>query len=195
MKRTFQLLLILSTLGFSWLAMMAVHEAGHVLHAWLSSGRVERVVLHPLAISRTDVAPNPHPLFVGWGGAIWGCVIPLAIFALAHWLARPHAYLARFVAGFCLIANGTYLAVGSLMPDGDDAGTILRHGGQTWQLIAFGVPAAAAGLYLWNRQGPHFGLGAAQGQVDRRAAVGMTVALVLLLALELFLYSPASVGP
>jgi hypothetical protein len=45
-----------------------------------------------------------------------------------------------------------------------------------------------AGLYLWNRAGPHFGLGPAKGHVDRRAAVGVTLALVLLVALELLLY-------
>jgi hypothetical protein len=188
MKRLTQSLLITATLAFSWLAMMAVHEAGHVLHAWASGGAVQRVVLHPLAISRTDVSPNPHPLFVAWGGAIWGCLIPLAIWGLAHWLARPHAYLARFFAGFCLIANGAYLAAGSLSPKGDDAGTILRHGGAQWQLIAFGLFAAAAGLYVWNRLGTHFGLGEANGRVDRRAAVGMTLALLVVVVLELLFF-------
>jgi hypothetical protein len=55
-----QALLILFAIGLSWLAMMAIHEFGHVLHALVSGARVERVVLHPLAISRTDVSPNPH---------------------------------------------------------------------------------------------------------------------------------------
>ncbi len=195
MKRTSQLILVAATLGFSWLAMMAVHEAGHVLHARTSGGHVERVVLHPLAISRTDVDPNPRPLFVGWGGPIWGCLIPLALWGLVHWLARPHAYLARFFAGFCLIANGAYLAAGSLMPDGDDAGTILRHGGQQWQLIAFGLLASAAGLYLWNGLGPRFGLGTARGRVDGRAAAGMILAFVLLVALELLLFAPPGSNP
>ena len=56
--------LIVATGALSWLAMMIVHEFGHVLHAWFSGANVVKVVLHPLAISRTDVAPNPHPLFV-----------------------------------------------------------------------------------------------------------------------------------
>ena len=120
MNRTFQLLLIATTLAFSWLAMIAVHELGHVLHAYASGGHVERVVLHPLAISRTDVSPNPHPQFVGWGGAIWGCLVPLGIWGLCRWLARPHAYLARFFAGFCLIANGVYLYVLRGRMPGDD---------------------------------------------------------------------------
>jgi len=31
--------------------MQSVHEAGHVLAAWLAGGRVERLVLHPVTIS------------------------------------------------------------------------------------------------------------------------------------------------
>ena len=51
MSRFHQALLIVSTLALSWLGMQAVHEAGHVLHAWWSGGRVERLVLHPLTLS------------------------------------------------------------------------------------------------------------------------------------------------
>src|SRR5574340_1123428 len=102
-------MLIGSMLGLSWLGMMALHELGHVLHAWLSGGRVACVVLHALAFSRTDVAPNPHPLLVAVGGAVWGCLVPLGLLAVVHFTARRQAYLARWFAGFCLIANGVYL--------------------------------------------------------------------------------------
>ncbi|MBN2473716.1 MAG: M50 family metallopeptidase [Pirellulales bacterium] len=187
MHRAFQCLLIVSTVAFCWLAMMVVHESGHVLHAWLSGGSVERIVLHPAAFSRTDVRPNPHPLLVAWGGAVWGCLIPLAILLLVRWAVRSQTYLAAFFAGFCLIANGAYLAVGSLMPDGDDAGVVLTQGGAQWQLLLFGVLAVAGGLWLWNGLGPNFGLGPAKGQVDRRAAVGVTLAWVLLAVAELAL--------
>ncbi|MGC3965806.1 MAG: hypothetical protein QM775_00075 [Pirellulales bacterium] len=52
MSRLPQVVLIGSVLLGSWLAMQAIHEAGHVFGAWLTEGRVERVVLHPLTISR-----------------------------------------------------------------------------------------------------------------------------------------------
>jgi hypothetical protein len=220
--RFFQFLLLVSLAAFSWLAMQAVHELGHVLHAGLSGGAVERVVLHPLDISRTDVSPNPHPLFVAWGGAAWGCSIPLALWAAVRWLARPrekggqspfagtaqrraptrsvgrrtngdcplfsHAYLVRWFAGFCLIANGAYLAGGSFMPGGgEDAGVLLANGAAQWQLLAFGVPAVAAGLYLWHGLGPHFGLGPVRRKVDRRAAIGVSLALTFLVVLEVLL--------
>lgn len=156
--------------------MMAVHELGHVLHAWFSGGEVQRVVLHPLSISRTDVSPNPHPRFVAWGGALWGTVLPLAILGLGAIFVPPYRPLLAFFAGFCCIANGLYLAAGSFTGAGD-AGDLLRHGAAQWQLVLFGLPACALGLWLWNGIGPSFGLGRANGAVDRRLAILLAVAL------------------
>jgi len=186
MRRCQQILLIASTIGLSWLAMMVFHELGHVLHAWFSGGRVAKVVLLPLAISRTDYTANPHPLFAAWGGAIWGSLLPAALYLVVHRFARAYDYLPRFLAGFCLVANGAYLGAGSLFPGGgDDAGLILRYGGQAWPMQLFGVAAVAIGLWLWNGLGPKFGLGAARGSVDGKAVVGTAVALIGLIGLEL----------
>lgn len=187
--RFFQALLVLSAFGLAWLGMMAAHEAGHVLHALVSGGVVTRIVLHPAEFSRTELGTNPHPLFVAWGGAIWGSVAPLGMWAAARAVAPRHAYLARFFAAFCFVANGAYLAGGALMGSrgGDDAGAILVHGGQTWHLLAFGTIAVGAGLYLLNGLGPSFGLGPARGRVDRKAAVAVAAALVGVVAVELIL--------
>ena len=169
--------------------MMLMHELGHVFNAWLSGGIVSKIVLHPLAFSRTDLSVNTHPLFVAWGGAIWGCLIPLGLLAFVHFIARNYRYLFAWWAGFCLIANGAYLACGGLFSGGghtaDDANVILQNGGARWQLVAFGLIAVPVGLWLWNGLGRNFGLGAARGKVDRKAAVGITVALFVLVACEL----------
>ncbi len=125
--RIWQALLIVFAGGLSWLAMMGVHELGHVVNAALSGGHVERVVLHPWTISRTDLSPNPSPRFVAWGGAVWGTAIPLALLVVVRLAARSYAYLAAFFAGFCCLANGLYLAAGSFGGVGD-AGDLLRHG-------------------------------------------------------------------
>lgn len=176
--------LVALTLATSWLAMMAVHELGHVLHAWLSGGAVERVVLHPLAISRTDVSPNPHPQFVAWGGAIWGTAVSLGLWGGMHFAARKNAYLARFFAGFCCLANGLYLAAGSFNGVGD-AGDLLRHGAARWQLWLFGVPASILGLWLWHGLGRSFGLGPDGAPIDARVVIGLAVFLVMLVAVQL----------
>ena len=173
--RPWQVLLIGTTLGLSWLLMMAVHELGHAIHAWLSGGQVQRVVLHPLAISRADVSPNPHPLFVAWGGAVWGAALPLITLVVGRRFAPSYRFLFAFVAGFCCLANGLYLGVGAVYPVGD-AADLLRTGAARWQLMLFGLPLSAYGLWLWNGLGTHFGLGTAQGIVDRRLAIGIAIA-------------------
>src|SRR4051812_32794919 len=78
MIRFHQAVLIGSLLPASWLGMQAVHELGHVAGALLTGGKVARVVLHPMTISRTDLASNPSPLLVVWAGPVLGCLLPLA---------------------------------------------------------------------------------------------------------------------
>jgi hypothetical protein len=184
--RFFQALLISSVVALSWMGMMAVHELGHALHAWISGGAVVRVILHPAAFSRTDVSPNPQPQLVAWGGAIWGCLLPLAAWAIVRRVKPAHADLAAFFAGFCLIANGAYLGVGAFSQAGD-AGDLLAHGARRWQLVLFGLIATAAGLYLWNGLAAYFGLGPSPRPIDRRAAVVVAIACLLLAAAELAL--------
>jgi hypothetical protein len=185
-KRVHQGILIAATLLLSWFGMMAVHEFGHVAGAWGTGGTVAQVVLHPLTISRTDLAHNPHPLAVVWAGPVVGALLPLLAWALAVALWWPGAYLLRFFAGFCLVANGAYIGVGSVEGIGD-AGEMLRLGSPVWLLWGFGAVTAPAGLFLWHRLGEHFGLGAARGQVSRPAAYLCLLALVVLVSVEWFL--------
>jgi len=166
--------------------MQAVHEFGHVLHAWTSGGSVTAVILHPLEISRTDVSPDPHPQFVAWGGPLWGCLIPLAIFAFVRRTKWLRAWLAAFFAGFCLIANGGYLLGGSLFPVGD-AERLLNTGAPRIVLTACGALALAGGLYLWNGLGMHFGLGKEAMPIDKPAAWTLATLTAILITIELAL--------
>jgi hypothetical protein len=135
----------------AWMGMMAVHESGHVLHALLSGGKVSHVTLPFLDFSRTDLSHNPHPQFVAWGGPIWGCVIPLAAWHVSRLFPGNEVRkVLQLFAGFCLVANGAYLGVGWVIGVGD-AGDLLRHGAQVWELIVFGLVTVGMGLYLWHR--------------------------------------------
>ncbi len=182
MKRMHQTVLIVSTLLASWLGMQAVHETGHVLGAWVSGGTVKQVVLSPWTISRTDLVANPAPLFVVWAGPVFGVLCPVGIWVVATRLRMSGAFALRFIAGFCLIANGAYIAVGSFDRVGD-CGEMLKQGSDLWQLWCFGAVTIPAGLWLWQGQGPQFGLGAAQGQVDLAVAYRTFAGALLLVVL------------
>ncbi len=180
--RIVQLVLILSILLASWLGMQAVHESGHVLGAWATGGRVSRVVLNPLTLSRTDLATNPRPLSVVWAGPVIGVLFPVAMWLVAGAAKMRGAFVLRFFAGFCLVANGAYLSAGSFGGIGD-CHLMLANGSPVWLLWAFGGMAVPAGLWLWNGQGRHFGFGPAKGEVDAPVACATAVAGAALLAL------------
>jgi hypothetical protein len=183
MKRQPQIVLIIATLGLSWLAMQAIHEFGHIAAAIASGGGVVEVVLHPAAISFTRLAENPHPQFVAWMGPVIGVLLPLVAAILARKLKWRGWYVIQFFVGFCLIANGAYLAFGSFGEFGD-AGDLVRHGAPMWLLWLFGVITIPLGLWMWDGLGPHFGLGSSAGQVDRAAAYVMLAGLIVLVMLE-----------
>lgn len=134
--------------------MMAVHEFGHVVGALVTGGTVTSVVVHPLAISRTDVAPNPYPAIVVWLGPIVGCVLPLLLLQVCRRLKLLDVWLQllRFFCGFCLVANGAYILFGSFDQVGD-CRQMLQTGSPLWLLIAFGVVTLSCGFVIWHRLG------------------------------------------
>lgn len=168
-SRIHQYTLIVSFLPLCWLMMMAVHEMGHVAAVRTTSGTVTKFVLHPLALSRTDVSPNPQPLVVVWAGPLVGVALPLLIWVAWYLAQIPGTYLPRFLAGFCLIANGAYIGIGSFHGVGDARDT-MRLGSPHRSLWLLGIQTAPVGRLLWHRLGPHFGLGESCRRFDAWAA-------------------------
>lgn len=186
MKRGYQFLLVGTFLPACWMLMQLVHELGHVIAGLATCGTVTKVVLHPLAISRTDVNPNPQPLIVAWSGPVLGVLFPLLIWGVFHFFQLRGAYLVRFFAGFCLIANGVYIGIGSFEGIGD-TGDLLRLGTPMWMLWAFGAVTVPIGFVCWHKLGSHFGLGHARGQVETWAAyVSMSLLALILLVTSVF---------
>ncbi|QDU12805.1 hypothetical protein CA11_05850 [Gimesia maris] len=89
MSRIYQLLFCISCLVFCWLAMMGVHELGHVLGGLFTGGSISRVVLHPFSISRTDLSVNPLPALVVWAGPVLGVLLPLLFWLIGRLLRTP----------------------------------------------------------------------------------------------------------
>lgn len=152
MRRLSQALVWAGFLALCWQLMLVAHEAGHVIGAWLTGGRVTRVVLWPGAISRTDVDPNPHPRLVVWSGPVGGVLIPALLAACVPRRRGKARQIAMFFAGFCLIANGVYIAGGIFLSAGD--GDVMRRTGTPpYAMVTFGLACTMLGLWLWHRLG------------------------------------------
>lgn len=180
----------IASLLLAWLLMQAVHEFGHILGAWTTGGRVTKVVLHPLAISRTDVEPNPSPMIEVWSGPIGGVLIPLACWLIARFARNALTPWLRFFAGFCLIANGCYLGYGVIEAIGD-AEELVRLGMPSWTLGTFGVICVAGGLRMWHGLGAQFSIGPNAKPITDKAVTASTVVLLTVVAAEL-LFSQSS---
>jgi hypothetical protein len=167
-----------------WYLMMAVHESGHLVATLALGGTVERVILHPLAISQTVRSGSQSPLADCWAGPLLGGVLPVAAWLAARRWWRAAAGELRLFAGFCLLANGVYLGLGWIDRVGD-AGEILDDGGSRWSLILFGLVAVASGLLLIDGGQRTLGFGAQARTITRRRAAAMAIAAAALTVLGL----------
>lgn len=184
MNRFAQTILILCVLWASWLGMQVFHELGHVFGGVLTGAVIENVYLHPLIISHTELSQNAHPLIVVWAGPFIGGLVPLLLFFAATLFKMPFLYLLRFFAGFCLVANGAYIALGPVEGSLDTA-VILMSGGARYQTVIFGLITIPMGLYLWHNQGRYFGFGGEKGAVEKGAVMLSVGALMTIVLIEL----------
>jgi hypothetical protein len=88
----------------SWCVMTTGHESGHIVAGWLCGGKLQQASIAPWSLPFSVFAPDPYPLITLWGGPILGVLVPL----LAASIVR-RAWM-WFIAHFCLLANGSYLA-------------------------------------------------------------------------------------
>ncbi len=89
----------------AWCVMTFTHEAGHLIGGWIGGGTLRDVELRPWQLPYSLFQPDPHPRLTLWAGPILGVMAPL--FAAAMICRR----WACFIADFCLLANGVYLAL------------------------------------------------------------------------------------
>ncbi|MEM6799195.1 MAG: M50 family metallopeptidase [Planctomycetota bacterium] len=144
------ILLLLPLAVWMWLAMMLVHELGHVAAAGATGGRVVYVNVYPGQLSSTLVRPNPRPGVVLWAGLLGGWLVPAGIAAVASRAPRLVRRTLEAWAAFCLLAGGAYLAVGGVERL-TDTGKLVAAGWPAPLLIAIGSTAAIGG-YAWSRR-------------------------------------------
>ena len=155
--------------------MMLVHELGHVLGAWLSGGSVANVVWHPLKFSRTDLSRNPHPMFVVLAGPAVGSALPALVWFVLRVVRSRWQAFARGFAGFCLVANGAYLATAIVLPVGDTE-DLVRLGAPAWLIALAGLALLAGGLACWNGLRSQL-----QARITTRVAIASTAILATIL--------------
>ncbi|MEZ5943834.1 MAG: hypothetical protein R3C18_20755 [Planctomycetaceae bacterium] len=122
-SRAIQILNFVVLLVTSWCVMTFTHETGHVLGGWIGGGSLQQADLLPWHLPYSLFEPDPHPLLTLWCGPLLGVAVPVGI-AL---IVRRHGMW--FVAHFCLLANGTYLATAWIAGDSYlDTTKLLEHG-------------------------------------------------------------------
>ena len=93
-----------------------------------------------------------------------------------------------FFAGFCLLANGAYIAIGSFDQVGD-CKVMLQHGSPVWTLLMFGLLTIPAGLYVWHSLGSVKKFLSDPTLVDQTMAYSLVAILTVVLGCE-FAFSP-----
>ena len=98
-------------LATSWVVMTLAHECGHIVGGWGCGATLTDFDLVPWRMPYSLHSPDPHPLVTLWAGPLLGVAVPLV---LATLIGRSWAW---FIADFCMIANGVYLALAWLSGD------------------------------------------------------------------------------
>lgn len=145
------LVLLAADAGWLWVLMLLTHEVGHGTAALLTGGQVVSTDLRPGVLGHTLVEPNPHPDWVVWGGFLSGGLLPLGAWGVARAVMPRATADLRLLAGFCLLANGVYLAVGG-SETLTDTGVLLSLGWSWPALIGIGLLLAWPGYWLFRRE-------------------------------------------
>ena len=107
-KRLVRLVILLMA---SWCVMTFTHEVGHIVGGRCCGGTLIDVDLLPWHLPYSLFDPDPRPLVTLWSGPILGAVVPLGLALLIRRLWM------WFIANFCLVANGSYIATGWISGD------------------------------------------------------------------------------
>ncbi len=143
-KRVAEFILLLAA---AWCVMTVTHESGHILCGWAAGGTLREAAIAPWNLPHSHFDPDPLPLVTLWGGPILGVLVPLAIAII---LRRGWCW---FIAYFCLIANGSYLAIAWYTGERFlDTPKLLHHGAPPTTIAAYCVITILVGYWGFRKQ-------------------------------------------
>lgn len=130
----------------SWIVMAFTHEMGHIVGGWCCGGTLQAADLLPWHLPYSIFEPDPKPLVTLWCGPILGVVVPLG---LAMAIRREWMW---FVANFCVLVNGTYLAAAWISGDRYlDTPQLLEHGARPVTVALYCVLTIGCGYMGFRR--------------------------------------------
>ena len=107
----------------SWVVMTFTHEMGHIIGGKCCGGSLKSADLWPWHLPYSIFEPDPFPLVTLWAGLIIGVLAPVFIATIVQrdWM--------WFIANFCVLANGSYIATAWFSGDRYlDTPKLLEHG-------------------------------------------------------------------
>jgi len=126
--------------------MAFTHELGHIVGGWCCGGTLKTADLLPWHLPYSLFDPDPKPLVTLWCGPILGVVVPLAV-AVA--IRREWVW---FVANFCVLANGAYIALAWISGDRYlDTPQLLNHGAHPFTIGVYCLLAIGIGYVGFRR--------------------------------------------
>ena len=136
----------LALLLASWCVMTLTHEMGHIVGGWCSGGTLKNADLWPWHLPYSIFDPDPMPLVTLWCGPLLGVFVPL----LTALVVRRDSMW--FIANFCVIANGAYLATAWLSGERHlDTPKLLEHGAHPISIAVYCVLTIGFGYVGFRR--------------------------------------------
>jgi hypothetical protein len=142
MSAKLRVLRFIALLIISWIVMVMTHELGHIVAGYCCGGTLVSADLRPWHLPYSIFDPDPRPLVTVWCGPILGVLVPLGIALL---LSQKWMW---FIANFCMIANGAYIATAWLTKDHYlDTSKLLEHGASPMSIAVYCVLTIGFGYF------------------------------------------------
>ncbi|MEZ6093088.1 MAG: hypothetical protein R3C03_02450 [Pirellulaceae bacterium] len=133
-------------LGIAWCVMLTTHELGHIVVGLAAGGKLKAFDLRPWSLPYSFFDNNPYPLATLWAGPILGCLVPVAFAAL--WRANVN----WFIASFCVLANGAYIAIGWYSGQSElDTSKLFAQGASGVAVIVYCVSTIVPSYFIFRK--------------------------------------------